>query len=276
MATTAEGLLLADRYQVTLSGLVRQLGTVAEQRFRFHLMQASGDIEGAWQRWLDELAPQVEGITAQAAQMADAYVAAMTTLETGIGTSPIGLRPADYTATATRGTDVDELRRRPLVTVLGALSRGVQFDQAVAQGAQRAVSTLETDVQLAARAASRDAMSADERIVGYRRTLSGTENCGLCVAASTQRYRTGDLMPIHARCDCGVEPIYGTRDPGQVIDRDTLRTLSEQSGGLGSRSQLARQRFTTADLPEVEVVDHGELGPTLTSRQHAHSGPNEI
>lgn len=276
MATTPEGLLLADRYQVSLSQLVRNLGAVAEQRFRFHLMRAGGDIEAAWRRWLAEIASQVDGVTAQAAQLADAYIAAMTTLETGNGTAPLGLRPDDYAAATTRGADIDDLRRRPLVTVLGALSRGVQFDQAVAQGAQRAASTLETDVQLAARAASRDAMSADQRIVGYRRTLSGTENCGLCVAASTQRYRTSDLMPIHARCDCGVEPIYGTRDPGQVIDRDTLNTLTAETGGLGTRSELARQRFRSSDLPDVQVVEHGEMGPTLTVRKHDTTTESEI
>jgi hypothetical protein len=111
-------------------------------------------------------------------------------------------------------------------------------------------------MQLASRAAARDAMvHHSSRIVGYRRVTDGNA-CRRCLLASTQRYHVGDLLPIHPRCGCTVVPIVGTTDPGHVIDEETLRRLND--GDLEGARDAAR-RFNE----EVEIGDHGELGPVL-------------
>lgn len=63
------------------------------------------------------------------------------------------------------------------------------------------------------------------RVVGYRRVLTG-KSCSWCARVSTQRYLTADSADFgHPRCDCTVIPIVGTRDPGQVLNRDLLDAL---------------------------------------------------
>lgn len=43
-------------------------------------------------------------------------------------------------------------------------------------------------------------------IVGYERVPDGGA-CVLCLTAAGQRYHSDDLMPIHDKCGCGVEPL---------------------------------------------------------------------
>lgn len=57
-----------------------------------------------------------------------------------------------------------------------------------------------TDLQLAANHTARDILSADQSVVGYRRVLTGAENCGMCVVAATRLYFTRNLMPMHPNC----------------------------------------------------------------------------
>ncbi len=156
-------------------------------------------------------------------------------------------------AAARNGTALADVYRRPFVTVWAALAAGTDWSMAVAAGGARARSAADTDVQLAFRASAREIMDRDSRVVGYMRVPSGNA-CELCLMASTQRYRTGDLMPIHNHCGCDVEPILGDRDPGHVIDRELLDALKVEDA-VAAR-ELVRER--------LGVEDHGELGPVLT------------
>lgn len=198
------------------------------------------------------IAPVVAGTQAQVAAAVDAYMASFLAAETGVPEAPKGLATGGMVGAAVRnGADIADVYRRPFVTVWAALARGVQWQEAVANGRQRLVSTVETDVMLAHRQAVADWTSQDERVVGYRRVLSAG-SCDLCAVASTQRYKSGDLMPIHNHCDCTTEPIIGDVDPGRVID---------------SRSKPG---------PDVKVVEHGELGPLLVPADQQFTGPDDI
>jgi hypothetical protein len=156
-------------------------------------------------------------------------------------------------------------------------------------GAARASSIAETDIQLASREAGRRQRLGNSNIVGYKRVLTGSENCALCAIASTQRYRVNDLKPIHPGCDCGEEPIYGDFDPGQVIDQTGLNSIHEaleaqlgvsdreaRAAGIGKFVQYdGEQRL--ADFTEIIAVrEHGEYGPTLTWRDQKFTGPSDI
>ena len=129
-----------------------------------------------------------------------------------------------------------------------------------------------TDLQLAKTHTTRAVLSGKDNVVGYRRVLTGRESCALCAVAATQRYRKDRLLPIHDGCDCGVAPIYGDRDPGQVIDPDQLE---------GIKASLA-ERFgddsgEVADYRKAIVVhEHGELGPVIAVRGQHFTGPDDL
>lgn len=205
-------------------------------------------LERAWRRhggpteanatgWLAAAVPVVEGAQIAVVQLVDAYLAAFIedTVRTPI--DPIGLDQAALTGGAVRGgIDMVEVYRRPIVQVRTALSRGATPDDARAQGLAKATSSGETDVALSHRAASSAGMQA-HGIVGYQRVLDG-KACTLCALASTQRYRSENLLPIHNRCGCRVAPIIGDRDPGQVINRERLRAIK----ATGAADELSLQQ----------------------------------
>jgi hypothetical protein len=83
--------------------------------------------------------------------------------------------------------------------------------------------------------------------------------------ASTQRYHKGDLLPIHPGCDCGEMPLYGTDDPGQIINQQRLDATHEAvEARFGEFDRSARE----IDYRNIMVADHGEMGPVLTWKKH--------
>lgn len=187
-------------------------------------------------------------------------------------------------ALALRGVDEDEMYARVLKTIEKALDRGRSMQQALDEGRRRFDSLVRTNLQLAkthtAQAfLSRAVESPRYGIVGYRRTLSNNPNhCALCLLATTQRYHAEDLQPMHPGCGCGVAPIMGAQDPGQVIDR----ALAEQvhdivRRDLGSKYVDPGGRLGDAHYRDILVTnDHGELGPVLGVRGHFHAGPDVL
>lgn len=223
-------------------------------------------------RFVAAVAPVVEGGQRLTANLTDAYLAAVAaaTLDTPI--RPRGIDPRSVTTEALRGIGTAEMWQRVGVTVWTALSRGASLPDAVDQGLTRAISLATTNLQLAKTHTSRSILSADPGVVGYRRVLEGVGSCGLCAVASTQRYHDGDLMPIHPGCDCSVAPIYGTADPGRVIDPDALSDIRET---LEVRFGVETNR--AEDLRDQLVVhEHGEIGPVLAVRGQTFTGPSDI
>lgn len=181
---------------------------------------------------------------------------------------------ADYTTEALRnGASAREVYRRPFVDLYRSLAEGKPLSEAVAIGANRISSIASTDVQLARRNAGFGVRSRNSRIVGYARTLTGSENCALCYVASTQRYTRGDLLPIHPGCDCGEMPIYGTQDPGQVIDELRLEATHE---AVEERFGVSDRGARAIDYRMIAIREHGELGPMLTVADQSFTGPNDI
>lgn len=186
----------------------------------------------------------VIGAQRQVAAQTDAYLAQVESAATGISVGPLGI-PADVIAYATlRGVDASEVYRRPFVTLWTVLSDGEPFSDAVAKGLHRARASAATDVQLAKTHAARHVLTTKDNVVGYRR-VPESDACRLCKEAAENTYRTGDLMPIHARCDCGIEPVFGGRGTGRRLTGDDV----------------------------LEVHHHGEIGPVLTAAGDHFSGP---
>lgn len=205
--------------------------------------------------WLTRALPIVLAAQWQSVALTDAFLAR------ALGRQPLGAPAAELTGQAVRhGTPPEEVYRRPFVTTWAALKAGKDLRTAVAEGAQRATSTAEMDVQLASTHTARWVGLADDRITGYQR-VTNIGACALCEIASTQRYRRGDLMPIHNRCGCTVLPIVGI-ETGQVIDPEKLQELKDagELDRIAAQRQAARARKAGID---AQVREHGELGPVL-------------
>jgi hypothetical protein len=224
--------------------------------------------------------PVALGGQAAVATLTEAFLAAF------LGVPAGGLPTDEVTGAAVRnGTDMDAVYHRMAVTARGQIARGKSLSEAMDVAHQRAVTTGETDVLLAHRAAASRTMEANTSVVGYRRVLTG-RSCMFCATASTQRYRTGDLMPIHAHCDCRIAPIVGDRDPGRVVNKALVSQLKEAGGsqywksrGLVEVDDEGRMIVATEDGPkplQVETENHGELGPVLVDRRQNFDGPADV
>lgn len=163
------------------------------------------------------------------------------------------------------GDPVDEVEAR--------LAEEKPLTKAVAAGERRARLLGVTDLELAEREAARQILTTDARAPRfYQRVLTGDENCGLCVVASTQRHRREQLLPIHPGCDCVVQPLPdGTR---HVVDEQLLEAAHaaiQKTFGISDRSARA------IDYRKILLVrEHGELGPVLTVAKHKFTGPDGI
>jgi hypothetical protein len=186
--------------------------------------------------------------------------------------------------------------RRPTIE-LPDMPRPVEkpLTEAVARGERRAKLIGLTDLELAVTHTVRERLAEEPRVKYFRRVLTGAENCGLCVVASTQRYHKADLLPIHPACDCVIAPILGNQDPGHRIN--TMQVAEGASATGESRSGVPvfsddgivdlgdllepvhdaiRDTFgrSARDAREIDyrkvltVHEHGELGPVLSVKRH--------
>lgn len=189
---------------------------------------------------------------------------------------PVIVPAKAVTGAAVRGgTPPSKVYGRVGPTVWTALSNGDSLDDAADAGWLRASVMLATDLQLALTNTAQFVTSQSNEVTGYRRVLSGDASCALCVIASTQRYHDGDLMPIHDRCSCTVEPIVGDTtadDHHGIIDEDTLNAVRDDI-----QARLGTDSSDAADLKHLVIVhDHGEIGPVLAVRGQTFTGPDDI
>lgn len=261
------------RYQVSY-GRLRE-STVARARALWRRFGGPG--EGNVEVFLAAVLPLIEGAQIAAARLVAGSFALMGRIETGTATAA-AVDPATVTVAALRGVSAAEVYTRPVVTMRKALSDGLDFGEAMRLAGERVDQLASTDVALAQREATLQAVGADERIFGYRRVLRGS-SCALCATASTQRYKRNQLAPIHSRCDCGVAPIFASADPGQVINRPLVNRLKAAAKQTGAGDYAKNRHITIGEdgnvaLPEIKVHNHGELGPVLTEASHAFTGPS--
>jgi hypothetical protein len=244
-----------------------------------------------YERYLTLLQPRLDGVKIQAARLQAAYYAEMAALS-GQAFTPVSVTAATVNTQVLRGVGLDEVYRRPFVTLYTALSQGKTVTEAVTEGAARAFGLGATDVKLSTTHSGRAVRGSNNNVVGHRRVLSGGKNCALCVIASTQRYTVSDLQPIHPGCSCGEEPIYGDFDPGQIIDDALLEETQELVGrelellevdrgardaGLSKIINSPTEGAKRADYTELIITrNHGEYGPTLSFRDQSFTGPRDI
>jgi hypothetical protein len=229
-------------------------------------------------RFVKAVLPVVAGGQVQMAQLTASYLASIEQLITGQKVRPVPVRPRDVSTETLRGVPPTTVYRRPGVTVWMALQKGTAFPAAVSSGLNRALDIVTTDLQLARTHTARQSMEGSANVVGYRRVLTGGEDCALCAVASTQRYHVEDLLPIHPGCDCDVAPIIGDRDPGRIINQGLLDDTHEEIAARFGESSAGAGEIpnTSALYRDVMIRTHGEMGPLLTIRGHDFTGPDDI
>lgn len=278
---------LRDGYVKLNSRILRNSGAFASQLFKA-LPDWRNENAAEYKRLVDA---NLTAAKVQAARIQNAYYAEVAKVS-GETYTPVVVRPADVATPALRnGVPFEEVWQRPFVSMYTELSRGNTVSGAIAAGAARAFQLATTEVQLATTHTGRRVRGNNNNIVGYRRVLSGSENCALCAIASTQRYRSGDLKPIHPGCDCGEEPIYGDVDPGQIIDpglledthllvERTLETTSDRGArdaGLSKVIESPTAGDKLADYTDLIITrNHGEYGPTLSFRDQRFTSARDI
>ncbi|PRX95580.1 hypothetical protein [Allonocardiopsis opalescens] len=238
---------------------------------------------GAWHEpQAAEFAAQAVPMVHGAQQMMGALVAARTaelaSAALGVPVTPPGL--PDDVLVDLRGVPGELVYHRPFATVYTHLGRGEQLDEALQRGATRLAEIAEADLQQTYAHAAQAAMEAvdvpaADRPRFWRRVLVGSENCGLCVVASTQRYRVEDLNPIHPGCDCEVAGIFGA-DPGQVIDPELLERVHEAVEELTGASDRGARAVDYRSITVEMIREHGELGPMLARPRDRFTGPGDL
>jgi hypothetical protein len=266
MATNRQ---LTDAYLSVTSKLVANAGIIAANSYRNLGLWRDDDVE----RYINSISQPLNGIKAQAARLTTSFYGAIANNQNQTFVAPI-IRPSDLTTAFLRnGVDAEVVYRRPFVDTWTALSKGATMSAAIEAGAIRARSLASTEVQLAKRGVGLSTRQGNTNIVGYIRTLTGSENCALCYVASTQRYTRGELMPIHPGCDCGELPLYGNQDPGQVIDEERLNAVHD---AVQTRFGFSDPGGREIDYRKITIREHGELGPVLTVKGQHFDGPSSI
>lgn len=276
---------------------------------RTALLDATVDTFGRLTSWRDAdadsfiaaVVPMVAGAQQAMAAMTDVFMAAMLSDLLGEVVEPLGVALEEDL----RGVSAEEVYRRPFLQIWTDLAGGALLKAAIEAGRRRAEGLVATDLQLAKTHSSRIALQerGDGRIVGYRRVLTGAENCAMCVLASTQRYHLKDLLPIHSACDCAVAPLVGSQDPGQIINSVTV-TEGAQAAGTNSRGvnvfsgdnlvdlgdlleplhEEINKRFGISDRGGrqidyrklLTVHEHGEIGPVLAVKGQKFTSAADI
>lgn len=180
-----------------------------------------------------------------------------------LGRPVAAIDPTDVVDGLRNGATPDEVYRRPFVETWTALKDGTKWEQAVQLGLERALTAATTDMQLAQTHGARAFGGADSGIFGYQR-VANSGACDLCLVASTQRYFTDTLMPIHPYCNCGVAPL--TEPTGQIINRGRYEDLKSggridaltkqrQAGGFEKRAASNQSRADRWRREAAEATD---------------------
>lgn len=251
-----QALRLRDGYMGTTGRIRATLTKQVEALWLASPDYRDGDIE----RLLARLVPLVQAGQLQLANLTSVFLAQQAVLLRGVPYAPV---PVDRTALADiRGVPDKEVFRRPAVELYTQLAAGKSMGEAIKISAARLVSITGTHLQLAKTIQAEKALKASGAVY-FRRVLSGSENCKICTVAATQRYKAIHRMEIHPGCDCGVEELPAREAPDRIIDPTLLKAvagLEDKNGKLDAR-----------DL--ITIHEHGELGPVLTWRKHAFTGP---
>lgn len=230
---------------------------------------------GSWRdadvdRFVEQIVPRVQSGEMAVARLTDSYLATVTETAT-VGVTDLSM--------IRNGVTPEEVYRRPAKTLYTELAAGKTFSEAQKIATSRLVDLVRTDLQLSMTHQAQSNLGRGGMSM-YQRTLTGAENCALCVIASTQRYWKKDLLPIHPGCDCGIAPWTG--EDTWVINQEQLEKVhgmvADRFGGSDRGARVlpggGNPRSDYLDL--IVTREHGEYGPTLTWKANKFTGPSAL
>lgn len=266
--------VLAERYRDALIDVRKRVSARVERNWRQLGSWSEADVD----RFLGATLPVVDAGQRRTVSLTDAYLARVARRRA------VGLVADDLVGSAVRnGTDPADVYRRPFVQLWSALKAGTQFSDAMNAAGARAAQSAATDVSLTMRASADafDAQAEESKIIGWERVLD-PDACAFCATASTQRYKSANLEPLHANCQCGIAPVFAENDRAiKDFNRQVLRNMKDANAGKDAPYWKARHFRVDGQtgeviLPDVAVHTHGELGPVLADAAHAFTSAADI
>lgn len=261
----------------TLGSQLRNLKASTFQQLTVQWLDMEFHNKGNVSQWLSSALPIVQ----DSYDIAVEFTSTMNDIQIGLlldnpeyGGIPIS--PDDMKKRLRNGVASSEVYARPFVDFWLSLKNGGSIDDALHSGAARIGELLDTDIERLSDFTSVEKFANENSLVGYRRVLTGATNCALCVVASTQRYRRGNLKPIHPHCNCKVSPVLNWEDDGasQILDEDLLNQLHSD---IASRFGEDVANRSAKDYNKIMVTrQHGEIGPYLGWRGQHFAGPSSI
>ena len=250
---------------------------VARQRMQDRIAAQVVALWAAFDGWYDEAL--VAEIAAESgdlvgrgqvgtAQLMDAYLAKAAAI-VGLSRVSAGVDEAMRATLRTGVTGHAQVYARIAGEFRRYRSLGAEPAAALERALLRAEVTAATDLGLANRDQARRTLR-EQGCATYRRTVRSERSCGLCVLAATRTYYTSSLMPIHARCRCGIIPAPAGFVPfidDELLGIDSYDDITKAAGS-NAAADLKRIRVT--------VVHHGELGPQLRDANHSFRGPEQV
>ena len=198
--------------------------------------------------FVSKVVPLVEAGQRRAISLTDAYISHM------LGTRPLGLDLSTLTGAAVRrGVDPAIVYARPFTTVWTSIET-IGFAAAVIKGMNRLTSTAEMDVALSARDANQAYAGDSTRIMGWTR-VADPGCCDFCQMIDGAKVGSEDASPLHNNCSCTLEPI----EVGSNVSPSDF--VSFAPGSV---------------FDDVEIQEHGELGPVITNKRDNFTGPNQL
>lgn len=259
MPAGPDSLAVTDAYRRRL--LVRAERAAGDVARRWDEITAEGDLDQAVLRWLEESTVALVAAERTATADTNAYLGDYVTAESGERSSDA---PTD-----TRDSIDPQATRLALVTGVAAaallLARLRGRQDAITAGRLRAARAARSHITDTVRATLARAMTAHERVVGWRRVTS-SRPCGACLAAATGAVRaTSDVPARHPSCSCTAEPVVAG-----VPERVHRPTGQERFDALSSRAQDrlfdGRGGAAKAGLLRTRAAALDDLSSTSTDR----------
>lgn len=287
--SSAELLALVAAYQIQTQQLRDRV-----ERYVRSLWRSLGEYRDAQLvSYVRDVVPVVLGAQTQMSSLTSAYLAHQKQYALGTPFRPVAVDLAKVTGAGARNGNVmpDIEHARPFTAVWIDLHDQIErqtalnIDKAIALGEQRAVGLALDDVQLAKTHTAQLIAQDDKRLRYTERVLEGESSCGLCIVASTQRYRAAELMPIHGGCDCSQEFVYVDKDPGKLVHLERLQNVHDRiQERFGASSPAAQEIPGTASNYDMALMyrdvlvthEHGELGSVLGVRGQDFTGPSDL
>jgi hypothetical protein len=203
--------------------------------------------------WAARLVRALEAIHRNLARSTDAYLARVSSRTVGALVRPVGAVDVTNLRTGVthegayaRAADVYRFQQSLWDRVATRLDKPPTLVSPVDAAVGRVRAVADLDAQLVVRDQSRQFMTAQPTVVGWRRVfypeLSSGGSCGLCITNAADVHSKTDVLPVHAHCTCVPVPVFDGHDPGAQ---------------LNARHGQGLERAAAA------VSQHGELGPVL-------------